>query len=227
MQINTTVTNNNLDQIEAIYQLALKLGAVAFHPFMLVPVGCGLTIQNEQMVNPAEYEQVLNWVYDRALEGKMELKATCAPHYFRVVRQRRAEARRAGLPVPEIPTHGGGRHGDGVMRGCLAGSGVCFLSHLGEVYPCGYLPVSAGNIRRQRFRDIWENATIFQELRDVESLEGKCGVCEFKRLCLGCRARAYGVSHNYLAEEPFCSYQPGEREGQDHLLPVLDSALVH
>lgn len=226
MQINTTVTNNNLDQIEAIYQLALELGAIAFHPFMLVPVGCGLTIQDEQMVNTEEYEQVLNWVYDRALEGKMELKATCAPHYFRVVRQRRAEARRAGLPVPEIPTHGGGRHGDGVMRGCLAGSGVCFISHLGEVYPCGYLPVSAGSVRQQPFREIWENAAIFQELRDVESLEGKCGVCEFKKLCLGCRARAYGVSHNYLAEEPFCSYQPGERQGQQHGLRVLDSASV-
>ncbi|MCL6507886.1 MAG: SPASM domain-containing protein, partial [Bryobacteraceae bacterium] len=93
-------------------------------------------------------------------------------------------------------------------RGCLAGSEVCFISHQGEVFPCGYLPVAAGDLRRQRFRDIWEHARIFNELRNPDLLEGKCGICEFRRVCLGCRARAFGLTGNYLAEEPFCIYEP-------------------
>lgn len=212
MQINTTVSRHNLDYLSEIYYLAWELGADAFHIFLLVPVGCGLTIQDEQAITAQQYEKVLNWFYDRSLDGRMELKATCAPHYFRIVRQRRAEARRAGLPVPELPAQHGNGHGMNAMtRGCLAGSGVCFISHLGEVFPCGYLPVSAGNLRRQAFHDVWESAGIFQQLRDSDTLEGKCGRCEFKKVCLGCRARAYGVTHNYLAEEPFCIYEPGCR----------------
>lgn len=220
MQINTTVSQNNVDQLPQLCQLAESLGAVAFHIFLLVPVGCGLTIQDEQKVSGEKYEEVLNWFYDRSLESTMDLKATCAPHYFRVMRQRRAEARRQGLPVAQMPSRHGGASGHGggddaaamraMTRGCLAGSGVCFISHQGEVYPCGYLPVSAGNVRRQRFHDIWERAEVFQTLRDIGNLEGKCGYCEFDRVCMGCRARAYGVTNNYMAEEPFCIYQPSE-----------------
>ncbi len=215
MQINTTVSRNNLEHLPEIYSMAAGLGADAFHIFLLVPVGCGLTIQEDQMVTAQQYEQVLNWLYDRSLEGRMDLKATCAPHYFRIVRQRRAEARRAGLAVPELPAqHGNGHPSMNAMtRGCLAGSGVCFLSHRGEVFPCGYLPVSAGTLREQAFHDIWESAEIFEQLRDVDNLQGKCGWCEFKRVCLGCRARAYGVTQNYLAEEPFCVYQPASHSG--------------
>jgi heme b synthase len=211
MQINTTVSRHNEQQLSQILDLALDLGADAFHIFLLVPVGCGLTIKDEQMVSAAHYEEILHWFYDRSLEGRIELKATCAPHYFRIVRQRRAEARRAGLPVPDLPAHGGGRAPHdmhSMTRGCLAGSGVCFLSHKGEVYPCGYLPVSAGSVRTQAFSDIWRNAPVLNELRDPDLLEGKCGICEFKQVCLGCRARAYGITHDYLAEEPFCIYQP-------------------
>ncbi|HYM12576.1 MAG TPA: radical SAM protein [Bryobacterales bacterium] len=216
MQVNTTVSRHNERQLPQILDLALSLGADAFHIFLLVPVGCGLTIQDEQMVSAAHYEDILNWFYDRSLEGRLEMKATCAPHYFRIVRQRRAEMRRAGLPVPELPGpqgHAAGRPGDGsgmnaMTRGCLAGSAVCFLSHRGDVYPCGYLPVSAGNVRETAFREIWENAPVFADLRDPGLLEGKCGVCEFRQVCLGCRARAYGITNNYLAEEPFCAYQP-------------------
>jgi len=210
MQINTTVSRHNVEHLPETYCLAAELGAEAFHIFLLVPVGCGLTIQDEQMITAQRYEEVLNWLYDRSLDGRMELKATCAPHYFRIVRQRRAEARRAGLPVPELPAghaHGGASM-NAMTRGCLAGSGVCFVSHRGEVFPCGYLPVAAGDLRRQGFRDVWEHADVFAQLRDVDRLEGKCGYCEFKRVCLGCRARAYGVTDNYLAEEPFCVYEP-------------------
>lgn len=218
MQVNTTVSRHNERQLPQILDLALSLGADAFHIFLLVPVGCGLTIKDEQMVSAQHYEDILNWFYDRSLEGRLDLKATCAPHYFRIVRQRRAEARRAGLPVPELPGHGGGRaphEMHAMTQGCLAGSAVCFVSHRGDVYPCGYLPVSAGSLRRISFHDIWEGAEVFRNLRDPDLLEGKCGVCEFKRICLGCRARAFGITNDYLAEEPFCVYQPG-----GHALPI-------
>lgn len=96
-----------------------------------------------------------------------------------------------------------------MTKGCLAGSAVCFVSHTGEIFPCGYLPVSVGNVKRHNLSEIWQNSEVFQRLRDETQLEGKCGICEFKRVCLGCRARAYYDSHgNYMAEEPHCIYKP-------------------
>lgn len=227
-QINTTVARHNIHQMPETLALAKGLGAAALHLFLLVPVGCGMEIAADQQISPAEYERVLHWLYDAEMEGGIELKATCAPHYFRVVRQRQAEERRQGI-VRERPqsmhrqTHAGGGHpgghpgGDAAMRavskGCLAGTGVCFVSHRGEVFPCGYLPVEAGNIRRQPFREIWEDSALFTQLRDPSQLGGKCGVCEFTHLCGGCRARAYGTNLDYLGEEPFCSYEPRSTRG--------------
>ncbi|HLB89571.1 MAG TPA: SPASM domain-containing protein [Terriglobales bacterium] len=90
----------------------------------------------------------------------------------------------------------------------MAGTGVCFISHEGEVFPCGYLPVIAGDLRKQRFAEIWQNSAVFAELRDTGNLKGKCGCCEFRNICMGCRARAFAASGDYLDEEPFCVYQP-------------------
>lgn len=95
-----------------------------------------------------------------------------------------------------------------MTKGCLAGTGVCFISHEGEVYPCGYLPAIAGDLRKQQFADIWANATVFNELRDTGNLKGKCGCCEFRNVCMGCRARAFAATGDYLDEEPFCVYEP-------------------
>lgn len=222
VQINTTIARHNLHQLDQMLQLAKSLGAVALHLFLLVPVGCGQEIADEQMIMAAEYEAVLNWIYDREMEGGIELKATCAPHYFRIMRQRQAAERRQGI-VRERPAsaarqqHAGGHPGgspsmNSMTRGCLAGTGVCFISHRGEVFPCGYLPLAAGNIRQQSFRAIWEDAPLFQELRDPGLLQGKCGLCEFKGVCGGCRARAYGMTGEYLGEEPFCIYEPRMKE---------------
>ena len=228
-QINTTVARHNVHQMPETLALAKEIGAVALHLFLLVPVGCGVEIAPDQQILPGEYEAVLNWMYDAEMEGGLELKATCAPHYFRIARQRQAEERRNGI-VRERPSsmhrqqhggntatgghpgsngHGQGRHAMNAMtKGCLAGTGVSFISHRGEVFPCGYLPVEAGHIRQQGFQDIWENSPLFAELRDVDLLGGKCGVCEFKKLCSGCRARSFGMTGDYLAEEPFCTYEP-------------------
>ena len=95
-----------------------------------------------------------------------------------------------------------------VTKGCLAGSGVCFVSHRGEVFPCGYLPLKAGDLKTQSFAEVWEQSSLFETLRNPDNLGGKCGHCEFRMLCLGCRARAYGTTGDYLAEEPFCDYEP-------------------
>ncbi len=242
VQINMTIARHNARQLPDVLDLARGLGADALHTFLLVPVGCGVDIAAEQMVAPEEYEEMLNWFYDRSLEGGIELKATCAPHYFRVARQRRAADRRAAMAVEKAdigPTdmmmpgsagvvihpqgarpqavaknaeHAGmGGHPDGMhamTKGCLAGTGVCFISHEGEVFPCGYLPAIAGDLRKQKFADIWENSEVFNELRDTDNLKGKCGCCEFRNICMGCRARAYAATGDYLDEEPFCVYQP-------------------
>jgi AdoMet-dependent heme synthase len=247
VQINMTIARHNAHQLPDVLQLARNLGADALHTFLLVPVGCGVDIAAEQMVPPEEYERMLNWFYDQSLVGGIELKATCAPHYFRVARQRRAADRRAAeqlasiasLQTPKVPDrssigptdmtmpgstgialkpqgigqpvgHPGGHPSDlnAVTKGCLAGTGVCFISHEGEVYPCGYLPVIAGDLRKQTFADIWENSTVFHELRDTSGLKGKCGCCEFRNVCMGCRARAYAATGDFMDEEPFCVYQP-------------------
>ena len=228
-QINTTITRHNVQQLPQILDLALQLGVDALHTFLLVPVGCGVNIADEQMVPAEEYERVLTWFYERECEGLLELKATCAPHYFRVRKQLQVAERKAAQAVgAELDiTHPGTvnanlkpsarhmrAHGtrhpqmSAVTRGCLAGSGVCFISHKGEVYPCGYLPVKAGDLRTQSFAEIWETSPVFQLLRDTSNLKGKCGLCEFRKICLGCRARAYAATGDFLAEEPFCSYQP-------------------
>jgi radical SAM protein with 4Fe4S-binding SPASM domain len=95
-----------------------------------------------------------------------------------------------------------------MTKGCLAGTGVCFVSHEGEVFPCGYLPAIAGDLRKEKFADIWANATVFNELRDTNNLKGKCGCCEFRNVCMGCRARAFAATGDYLDPEPFCVYEP-------------------
>ncbi len=201
MQVNCTVARHNDHQLDEIVALAGKLDADALHFFMLVPVGCGVELSKKQQLSPQRYEEVLNWVYDKTLENPdLQIKATCAPHYFRIILQRGGK---------EMLTKG---HGHGTMhtmtRGCLAGTAVCFVSHTGEVFPCGYLPVSAGNVKETAFEEIWNESDLFGELRDPDNLTGKCGLCEYKNVCLGCRARSFGELGDYLAEEPYCTYEP-------------------
>jgi AdoMet-dependent heme synthase len=248
VQINMTIARHNAVELPKVLEMVRTLGADALHTFLLVPVGCGVDIAESQMVAPDEYERILNWFYDQAAEGDIELKATCAPHYFRVVRQRRAAERKQEAALAAEPVIGAtemtmpgstgiafkpdhekfGKNGlrhDGVphqhghpggdpnamnamTKGCLAGTGVCFLSFEGEVFPCGYLPAIAGDLRQQSFADIWNDSAVFADLRDTSKLEGKCGCCEFRNVCMGCRARAYAANGNYMAEEPFCVYEP-------------------
>lgn len=204
-QINTTITKTNLDQIPKILNFAQNLGAVAHHIFLLVPTGRGKYIVDTE-INAREYEKTLNWFYDQQDKTSLQLKATCAPHYYRILRQR---AKKDGEKVT-FETHGL----DAVTRGCLAGNGFCFISHVGRVQACGFLDVECGDITKMTFKKVWEHSTVFNALRDFSNLKNNCGICEFKNVCGGCRARAYEATGNYLEEEPLCSYQPGRKKTQ-------------
>ena len=198
-QINTTITKTNLDEIPKIQELAIKLGAVAHHIFLLVPTGRGKYIVDQE-ITAAEYERTLNWFYDQSEKTPLQLKATCAPHYYRILRQR---AKKDGKSVT-FNTHGM----DAITRGCLGGTGFCFISHRGVVQPCGFLHVNCGNVTQTSFADIWNGSDVFLTLRNFDNLKEKCGRCEFRKVCGGCRARAYEATGDFLAEEPLCSYQP-------------------
>jgi len=200
-QINTTVTKSNLSNFKDIFDLVKELGAVAWHIFLLVPTGRAKEIRDE-IISAHEYEKVLNWFYDFRKQAHIHLKATCAPHYYRILRQR---AREEGLKV-NFENFGL----DANTRGCLGGIGFCFVSHKGIVQPCGYLRLNCGNVRMDSFKNIWENSKIFLDLRDQKKYKGKCGICEYFKVCGGCRARAYTMLGDFLKEEPLCSYHPNK-----------------
>ena len=205
-QLNTTVTRNNLEQFKQIFTLANDLGAAAWHIFLLVPMGRAAQLQ-DQVITAEEYEEVLNWFYDFRKTTSMHLKATCAPHYYRIMRQR---AKDEGLRV--TPDNFGM---DAMTRGCLGGTGFCFISHTGQVQPCGYLEIDCGNILDTPFPEIWRDSRPFRQFRTPAAYEGKCGSCEYHSVCGGCRARAYSISDNYMAEEPLCSYTPRKKQQEE------------
>ncbi len=198
-QINTTVTRHNVDVIEDILNLAVGLGAAAHHIFLLVPTGRAKEMVDQE-IEAAEYERLLRWFYRMRDRTPLHLKATCAPHYYRILRQ---EAGRKGEEV-KFETYGL----DAVTRGCLGGTSFCFISHEGVVQPCGYLDVNCGDLRRSGFRAVWEGSPVFTRLRSPSAYQGKCGICEYQRFCGGCRARAYEATGDFMGEEPLCAYQP-------------------
>jgi len=198
-QINTTVTRDNLGMFKDIFHLADKLGAAAWHIFLLVPTGRAAKL-GTQVISAAEYEEVLNWFYDFRKTTSMHLKATCAPHYYRIMRQR---AKEEGVSVTP-DTFGM----DAMTRGCLGGTGFCFISSTGRVQPCGYLEIDCGQVREKPFPEIWRTSRQFLQFRDKGEYKGKCGPCEYHRVCGGCRARAHTMSGDYMAPEPLCGYEP-------------------
>jgi heme b synthase len=201
VQVNVTVARHNVGELEALLRLVVDRGADAFHVFVLVPVGCGVRLSEEVRLSPRQIEETLRWLFDRSLElrGRVHVKATCAPQYYRIMHE---VSRARGLEI------GGPRHGmEAMTRGCLAGSAVCFISRVGDVQPCGYLPLVVGNVRRQKFGEIWRHAEPFQALRNPARLQGKCHGCGYRRICAGCRARAFARDGDYLAPDPDCSYE--------------------
>ena len=212
-QINVTITRHNAHQLNDVFKLAGQLGAVAVHLFMLVPVGCGEEFAEEDMLSADEYEEMMKKIAGLEVTQDLQIKVTCGPHYERVVRQAGLRKKPHKADMPECPHgHGQGAHPGGKpvhsSKGCLAGMSVIFVGHQGDVFPCGYLPVNCGNVLQTPLEDIWNNNQDLANMRDTHKLTGKCGICEYRKICGGCRARAYSKSGDYMAEEPFCGYQP-------------------
>ncbi|HKH78640.1 MAG TPA: TIGR04053 family radical SAM/SPASM domain-containing protein [Solirubrobacteraceae bacterium] len=199
IQVNTTMCALNADQFEKLVPLLESVEVVQWSVFFLVPVGRGKQLE---MLSPEKHEDVLERLYE--LNGKVsfDIKATASPHYRRIVREHSG------------PTSGAGFHfADGLDRpehakGVNDARGFMFVSHIGEVMPSGFLPISAGNVREEDPVAIYRDSPLFRELRDPEALKGKCARCEFREICGGSRARAYAVTGDCLESDPSCPYQP-------------------
>ena len=203
--INSSFTSRNKSEAPRVYELVKKLGATAWYLFMIVPTGRGEEIMAE-LIPADEYEELLHWHYEvEKAEDTLLMRPTCAPQYYRLVLQR-AKAEGSQFKRRNLSFSTGG------SKGCLAGQLISLMDVDGNVLPCSYFPRSAGNVREQSFREIWENSPLLLELRDFAAYKGKCGVCEYLQVCGGCRARAYAVSGDWLAPEPFCSYLPRQNK---------------
>ncbi|MBI2163482.1 MAG: TIGR04053 family radical SAM/SPASM domain-containing protein [candidate division NC10 bacterium] len=216
VQINTTVTRYNREDLPALAERLRGMGIVLWSIFFLVPTGRG---RKEDGVSAGEYEEILNDLVDLSRSVPYGIKTTEAPQYRRVVLERGRGIRRDGRAAD-----GGWETGDGAEqprqvgfqtdaigrapKGVNDGNGFVFVDHLGNIAPSGFLPIKAGNVRTDDLVEVYRQHPIFRELRDAERLRGKCGRCEYRTLCGGSRARAYAMTGDYLGEEPCCVYEP-------------------
>jgi radical SAM protein with 4Fe4S-binding SPASM domain len=209
-QINTTITRSNLHELPAILRLVIESGAVSFHPFLLVPTGRGTELADE-VISAVDYEKTLRWIHEQAKTAPITVKPTCAPHYYRIAGSE--EISRPGHPaaVPAGRHHGHSRL-DATTKGCLGGQGFAFVSHTGSVQICGFLPLEAGDLRKSDFdfNHIWQTSPLLREIRDTGHYHGKCGWCDYRDVCGGCRARSFAINGDHLGEEPFCLYHPAK-----------------
>jgi radical SAM protein with 4Fe4S-binding SPASM domain len=207
LQINTAVTRYNWPMLDPMPELIAEANAVQWSVFFLVPTGRG---RIEDMLSAAEHESAYNWLYDVSQSAPFDVKTTAAPAYRRVAIQRSREAGVQG------PVAGAGYHfQDGLNRPAVSindGKGFAFISHTGDVCPSGFLPLAAGNVRQKSFAEIYRRSTLFRELRDLSLLKGKCGVCDFRSVCGGSRARVYGMTGDYLEADASCAYRPAVGE---------------
>jgi radical SAM protein with 4Fe4S-binding SPASM domain len=203
VQVNTTLTQQNYNQIDDIMSLAEGIGVENFHLFFLVPTGRGNKLTD---ISPQKYEDMITNTFAKVANHKLNVRPSCAPQFMRI-------AKGMGLDMRQW------------IRGCMAGLNYCRIYPNGDVTPCPYLPIKLGNVREKSFKEIWFDSPIFKALRDPNCLKGKCGICDYRTLCGGCRARAYGLSSDfidycgdlhepseakkdYLTEDPWCVYQP-------------------
>jgi radical SAM protein len=221
IQVHTTISRHNAHDLDNLCALFERLAIVMWNVFFLVPVGRG---QLGDLLTGEEFEQVFGKIYELSHRVNFQIKTTEAMHYRRYLLQHNLEERRighghgqpgsskvaaalgyeAGAPTSDAQT----RTASWATRRVNDGKGFLFVSHVGNVYPSGFLPIHAGNVREQPLSEIYRNAPIFKSLRDTSKLEGKCGACEYKEICGGSRARAYAVTGDPLAQEPCCIYQP-------------------
>lgn len=206
VQVNTTVTTFNVALLPEMVPFIEQVGAVQWSVFFLVPTG---RAQAKWLISPQEHERVFHWLYDLSKDAPFDIKATAAPMYRRVAIERRKDEAEEG---EQVTFQGAGfQYADGLHRprkGVNDGNGFLFISHLGEIMPSGFLPVTAGNVRTDDIVQVYREHEIFKDLRDPSKLKGKCGVCEYRDLCGGQRGRAYGVTGDYLETDPSCLYEP-------------------
>ena len=208
VQINTTITRHNLQYIDEMIALLETLDVVLWSVFFLVPTGRG---QTTDLISAEEFEQVFEKLYETSTRVPFDIKSTEAQHYRRYVIQKRTEMKRKGEDDgTKLPAFLGVSTPDGIgrMSGINDGKGFVFISHLGEVFPSGFLPVSAGNVRSESLADLYRDSPLFRDLRNTDLLKGKCGDCEFRNVCGGSRARSYALTGDMFAEEPCCIYEP-------------------
>ncbi len=232
VQINTTVTRQNLNDLPAILKLVREQGVMTWSVFFLVPTGRGLLTDE---ITPDQYEDVMNWLYDAS--RYIRIKTTEGHHYKRVVVQRSildahgddpVQAMGLGSTYTELRDQLNLYASNSLLpldappvrrtpMNINAGSGFVFVSRRGDVFPSGFMPLSAGNVRYESLVDIYRDAHLFRSLRKPEDLHGRCGICEFRSICGGSRSRAYAMTGDAMAEEPFCTYKPGSFVYQDDL----------
>ncbi len=231
VQINTTITRYNLHDLPQVFKLVQEMKAMTWSLFFLVPTGRG---QSDDEVSPTEYEAVMHFLYDAS--KFISAKTTEGHHYKRIVLERNIIEEKGLSPEDYISFHPiyyelkaeldkivkekGLQPKESIRRTPMhinSGNGFVFISHLGEVFPSGFMPVTGGNVKEKPLADIYRNAELFKTLRRSEALEGRCGRCEFSGVCGGSRSRAYAVTGRPMAEEPFCTYEPGTFPFQSEL----------
>jgi AdoMet-dependent heme synthase len=201
VQINTSITRRNVHQVDAIADLLANQGIAMWSVFFLIPVGRGV---EEQRISPQEYEQVFEKLWNHAQHQPYAVKTTEAPHYRRFVLQRGGDP----LAGPGGSEDSAARRGHRAPLGVGDGKGVMFVNHTGEIYPAGFLPLCCGIFPKDSVVNAYQNHPTFLALRDPDHFKGRCGICEYRHICGGSRARAYAVSGDFLAAEPDCVYEP-------------------
>lgn len=206
VQVNTTVAKHNVDILDEMVPFLQEVGAVQWSLFFLVPTG---RAQASNMISPEEHERVFNWLYDLSKNAPFDIKSTAAPMYRRVAIERKRAEQTDETPVT---FQGAGfQYADGLnrpTRGVNDGNGFLFISHVGDIQPSGFLPITAGNVRTDDVIDVYRHSQLFTDLRSPDKIKGRCGICEYRDVCGGQRGRAYGITGDYLESDPACSYIP-------------------
>jgi radical SAM protein len=203
VQVNTTITRRNVHQIDDIAGLLSTQGISMWAVFFLVPVGRGV---EEERIAPHEYESVFERLWHHARTQPYSVKTTEAPHYRRFVLKRGGDP----LAGPKGAADSDAQRGRRAPLGVGDGKGIMFVSHTGEIYPAGFLPLGCGRFPGHSVVEVYQNHPVFLALRDPDHFKGRCGICEYRRVCGGSRARAYAVTGDPLEEEPDCVYVPGQ-----------------
>ncbi len=206
VQVNTTVAKHNVNILDEMVPFIQEVGAVQWSLFFLVPTG---RAQASNMISAEEHERTFNWLYDLSKNAPFDIKSTAAPMYRRVAIERKRAEQSDGTPVT---FQGAGfQYADGLnrpTRGVNDGNGFLFISHVGDIQPSGFLPITAGNVRTDDVIDVYRHSQLFTDLRTPDKIKGRCGICEYRDVCGGQRGRAYGITGDYLETDPACSYIP-------------------